>query len=539
MANNTTLNCSPEKVSKNVVAKTFQIRSSMVSSMGLKGTNKQLPLQRVNNGQLKIAVTDISMHKSPSPVSSQVLNSNLRFNRVKLHERSSQEFNTKLVYNKKETKTMNSPLLSGSVSISNHNRSANVIVKTPLSKPRTFSTQNKLNKGTEINNARPRSKNKNNVNEIVLCEDSVIEEKEKNNCTLKKSKSRRKPTRHATYVSELDKSLRDKYLIKKDNKTLKTKSVVEPVIKKRPFVSNIVKSSNASSQSSVTSDCDIEKAKSLVHLRTVHCPLHSKFVNKAYIHARCIEECPEFKRVASPYVNKSAQGVFVSSQKPLEVKRSILSYPMPIVNNFVKTCKSNEKRSISLSSSHRIISAGVKQNSLIPYSVIGSGRTSMLSSSSLSHRAVKSAKPIGFNLSHKLISEKKISEEKPIAIVMPRRKVRQKSFKLQSSRSRSKSFTLKAKIVSRKSLLKTNVSDESSLSDDADNDFVQDSLNDSSDFEAVKDLPEDNDDCEVELNDEKLADYYFELFRNEFPEIVKETHLTKEELVGILRCVVL
>ncbi|NP_001296675.1 serine/threonine-protein kinase N2-like [Hydra vulgaris] len=497
-----------DKVLKNVPTKAFRNTSSPL----IKSSNKQIPFQRISNTPLKIVVAETNNQKPISTVNCQ--ENKLRLNRIKLNERSSPEVRAK--------NTKEESIISSSLSKVNHKR--NTLPKAPISQQKPLSYSNKLNKVAEANNVRPRSKFQTTSVKKVLCDEIVIEDKEKNNCTIKKTKSSRKPTRHATYVSELNKSIRDKYLNKKESDSLKNISLVEPIINRKPCVNN-AKSLNVSDQSSVTSDCDSEKSKIAVHHRTVHCPLHSKFVNKAFIHARCIEECPEFKKVTS--VPKTTQRVSSgqSGQKTLDVKRSILTYPKPVVNNFIKSSKPYEQKKSDLNNKSR--------SSLISSSTNRTGRASVLSqqfqpNSVFLNKNTKCVKPVAYRGG--LLPEKKIVTEKPIAIVMPRRKVRQKSFKLQPSRSRSKSFTMKKKLV----LLKRNISDESILSDDTNNDFIEDSLNNSSGSEDGSNLPEDDgieDECESDVYDEKLADYYFELFRNEFPEIVKETHLTKEELV--------
>ena len=134
------------------------------------------------------------------------------------------------------------------------------------------------------------------------------------------------------------------------------------------------------------------------------------------------------------------------------------------------------------------------------------------------------------------------SEEVARAVPKTKKPLRQKSLRLSRSKSRSKSFRAKKKVTKRRNSKK---STDSMLSEDSLH-FDDDSLGDQGlnsldlnleDLELVGgeflggEGSGDDEDLEFETDDE-LVTYYFEVFKREFPEIVEQAHLTKEEMVS-------
>lgn len=432
--------------------------------------------------------------------------------------------------------------------------------------------------------------------------------------SLKKTKSRRKPARHATYVSELDKSLREKFKRKEPEKKSPEKQHSDQV--KEP----VRRSSNRQTAVRNSSNTQAPPVR-----RVVHCPLHSKYGNKAFIKARCIEECPHFNKT-QPETNTPSRSKFLQTKKLFLTDSGSSNNSSPgILRKAARPTQGTSR----IANTQKYSSQNKHIRTSIPFP-LNASTNKIFAKEKLINNRVKSApatsgrssKPVqSYLVRNGLIPTKKLAEEK---IVAPRKKIRQKSFKLSVSRSRSKSFKNKNFKPTVLKKVRPEPSDEEVAVDSLDLDTDQDSLVDihdellyekheltDSNKENKKDsnvarvtprkkirqksfklsrsrsksmrrkkstrannkisaqekldnsdsgeenfeddslaeqsnelFPNDEDtltnDLTAELehlfdgdeDEEELAEYYFNLFKEEFPEIVSETGLTKEELVS-------
>ena len=445
-----------------------------------------------------------------------------------------------------------------------------------------------------------------------------------NGSTLKKSKSRRKPMRQVTYVSELDKTVRQKFLHKVpverksssssstrssrtnsiDSKSskgslndLRADSIKKVLAKEKLLKISVNKTVNSprtskdilSLKSTPGPNSTLAERKLLfqnnISRRVIHCPLHSKYGNKKYIRALCIEQCPHFstetsiKSQSSEQINsrsnvnnsttiKKENNLLKTPRKnitPLTASKSSTSTAKngqmelkPNTSQTTKKCLSSVKKSST--------GATYRSNKTAASYIIGSNSRTLQTKTSADVKtrarsaptAIPLAKPatatnIRTNSCKK--SSFEVSSRGDInKTVLQKRKIRQKSFKLVASRSRSKSLKYKKRPAVNKTIKVKleNENDGDHYIDDDDNDDDRDVRNISNikkntsviDGDSLDTAPHELDsvelsheredlDNEIEFADEVIAEYYFELFKSEFPEIVKETNLTKEELVSI------
>ena len=146
---------------------------------------------------------------------------------------------------------------------------------------------------------------------------SIDSKKKTGSSTLKKTKSTRTPQRHATYVSELNKDIRKKFQqqrAERQDKADAKKTTQQPKVAPKPTKASAAKK---------RSDLELQK-KMASPGRIVHCPVHSKFANQLsskFIKARCIPECPHFNEVPATRNRSDSHSSGVSNDS------SIISSP--------------------------------------------------------------------------------------------------------------------------------------------------------------------------------------------------------------------
>lgn len=484
-------------------------------------------------------------------------------------------------------------------------------------------------------NVKPAATGDNNNSKGCKCDDNqncICEQHERapGSCTLKKTKSTRTPQRHATYVSELDKNIRVKFRKQKAEREKAEKAKAEKAKNKTDKTSKSKK---------------IEKVQPTKPLpspgRVVHCPLHSKYgsnLSNRFIKARCIVECPHYKEQKDSRSNSPAKtdsgGSATSSPKILPKNKKRLQkvnnnnvrpstapfkgIPKPdkAVTPFVIGTSSNASknaiprtriRSVPAYSTKqsRPVQSYLVRNGLMPdpshkketapkstYGLVQPRPKVRQKSFKLSRTKSKSFKyknkpvvnkrlqeinstKINYNTKHaedsdaesyvtdldtecastdcpstteELSSNDETIQTQQQKLKSPKIKktARKKSLKLSRTKSRSKSFRLKSKFhnngATKKQPPPLPKKSDSLLSEDSlqfDDDSLADNL-DNYDYEgydvsdgvvAMGDAVDDDDEMEFE-DDDELIDYYYELFKKEFPEIVEQADLTKEELVS-------
>lgn len=466
--------------------------------------------------------------------------------------------------------------------------------------------KDKENKPNEISKECKCDKNQN-----CICKDNHEETHKGGSTSLKKTKSTRKPHRRATYVSELNKDIRKKFLKQKsegeqsgekDRPSSSTKE--KPKVKPKP-----------TKKVEQINERNLQKAGRVV----VHCPLHSKFANQLssrFIKARCIPECPHYNDAkrsrsnspastvsnaspsSSPAVHKRVTGNRVNSGKTIPKVAKTVPYVIT-TNKKTTTLRNGTSSNVRVRSAPAVSRAPVKKpvqsylvrNGIIPDPVKAnvsavprtakkkvrqkSFRLSRTKSKSFKYKnkpsVVKRAQQINKELQQVSAIESddnlsttdfetdelsadclsasdgghSSSEEvanQQRAVPKTKKPLRQKSLRLSRSKSRSKSFRAKKKVTKRRNSKK---STDSVLSEDSLH-FDDDSLGDQGvnsldlnleDLELVEgeflggEGSGDDEDLEFETDDE-LVSYYFEVFKREFPEIVEQAHLTKEEMVS-------
>lgn len=434
--------------------------------------------------------------------------------------------------------------------------------------------------------------------------------------TLKKSKSRRKPMRQVTYVSELDKTVRQKFLHKapierkssgSSTRSSRTNSIDSKSskdnlndfradnIKKVVAKEKLLKISVSRTVNSPRTSKDIFSLKSTpgpnstlterkllyqnnIHRRVIHCPLHSKYGNKKYIRALCIEECPHFSNETS---NKSQNSEQINSRSNVnktatnKKENNLLKTPRKITtpltaNENSAAITKNGQMGVKPNTSRttqKCLSPAKKSsaNRTATSYIIGSNSRTLQTITSTDAKIRPRSAPTAIPLAKPATSTNirtnsckkssfKVSSRGDVnKTVLQKRKIRQKSFKLVASRSRSKSLKYKKRPAVNKTikvkLESENVNDRF-IDDDNDDDRDVRSISNIKSNSSVIDgdsldaTPHELDslelsherkdlDNEMGFADEVITDYYFELFKSEFPEIVKETNLTKEELVSI------
>lgn len=419
-----------------------------------------------------------------------------------------------------------------------------------------------------------------------LSDHSDIYIKEPGSSSLKKSKSTRKPVRHATYVSELDESVREKFRKKARDKDENR---------------NKIPLKQQSDNYQVYS----------VSKRVVHCPRHSQY-GKPNIKARCIEECPQFKKNSSSSSHNSHPVTPVVSK----------NNGRPSLSN-IKPAKmgSNTRRNYGYKEDNMCVSPGyVVKTSNVKVSKEVSSKMKYDNHRARSAPAPSNrpGKPVqSYLVRNGLIPQKKSPEEN---IVVIKKKIRQKSFKLMRTRSKSfqhkynapttkktvvpgskndaknmkivnktqnvrssknidpsyltngnskKAWNSKTKVkheepkinnVQRKgtfnkkkmdrkpSLRKTKQKKSEKVITDKNGRHSNGKVtngNGTVEYELLDedyvtdDEEEEDEECngfedfeDFGIDKEEVAEYYFNMFKQEFPEIVRETNLTKEELVS-------
>ena len=443
-----------------------------------------------------------------------------------------------------------------------------------------------------------------------------------NGSTLKKSKSSRKPMRQVTYVSELDKTVRQKFLHKVpierkssgsstrssrtnsiDSKSskdslndLRADSIKKVLTKEKLFKVSVSRTVNSprtskdilSLKRTPGPNSTLAERKLLfqnnISRRVIHCPLHSKYGNKKYIRALCIAECPHFSTETSiksqnsdqissrSNVNKTATSKKENnlSKTPrknitaLTVSKNITSTDKngqmevkPNTSQTAKKCLSSVKKSstgATYRSNKTAASYMIGSNNRILQTKISTDVKTRARSAPTAIPLAKPATATNVRTSSCKKSSFKVSSRGDInKTVLQKRKIRQKSFKLVASRSRSKSLKYKKRPTVNKTIrakLESENDDDRYNNEDDDDDRGVRKISNIKKTTSVIDggsldtAPHELDslqlshecedlDNEIGFADEVIAEYYFELFKSEFPEIVKETNLTKEELVSI------
>jgi len=481
--------------------------------------------------------------------------------------------------------------------------------------PQVSKRQPKLTKDNKEKNKenKPATTNENvkeckcDRNQNCICKDHDRPQKG-GSTSLKKTKSTRTPQRHATYVSELNKDIRRKFQKQKAEREREGDNKEKPKVKPKP-TKKVEQTNERNLQNSVGGTGRV----------VVHCPLHSKFGNQLssrFIKARCIPECPHYHDAKRSRSNSPASTISnVSPMSSPAVQKRItgaargnsgkaipkVTKPVPYIITASKkaaTVRNGTSSNVRVRSAPTVSKTPVKKpvqsylvrNGIIPDPVKASMavprttkkvrqksfRLSRTKSKSFKYKnkpsVVKKAQQINKELQKVSAlesddnvsttdfetdglsadclstsdgghssSEEAINQQRTVP--KTKKPLRQKSLRLSRSKSRSKSFRTKKKVTKRCNSKKSIDSmlsedslhfDEDSLGDQGVGSFVDLNLDD---LELVKGVfldgegSGDDEDLEFETDDE-LVTYYFEVFKREFPEIVEQAHLTKEEMVN-------
>ena len=217
-------------------------------------------------------------------------------------------------------------------------------------------------------------------NQNCICKDNHEEPRKGGGGTsLKKTKSTRKPQRRATYVSELNKDIRKKFLKpkgeeeqggEKERPSSSTKE--KPKVKPKP-----------TKKVEQINERNLQKTGRVV----VHCPLHSKFANQLssrFIKARCIPECPHYNEArhsrsnspastvsnaspnSSPAVQKRVAGARVNSGKTIPKVAKTVPYVITTNKKTAATLRNGTSSNVRVRSAPAVSKAPVKK----PYNLI-------------------------------------------------------------------------------------------------------------------------------------------------------------------------
>ena len=332
--------------------------------------------------------------------------------------------------------------------------------------------------------------------------------------SLVKTKSRRRPTRHATYVSELDKSVREKF--------------------------------RAQTPRNITSN-EQHQVKSNI----MNCPIHSRYINRTLLQGN---RQPSKK---APISNNTPDSKKSSTAKSsIDSKyRTVTRHVQSIENRVNNTNRASNTSTTSKSVPYFSFSPALKQNKSNNIPSVNKATRSRIASTP--RAPVNNSRPSttpnrasavnsnrnttqSYLVRNNMIPKTSQNSTRPTS---GSKKVRQKSFKLLRVKSISKSFKNKKKPSVKKltSPVVVQIEPESKFEsksnvpqEDAPRLERQDTADSVSDmiakYEADVDGDEDSDDEDDAV---KIAKHYYQLFQEQFPEKVAEYQLTVEELVGI------
>ena len=280
--------------------------------------------------------------------------------------------------------------------------------------------------------------------------------------TLKKTKSTRTPQRHATYVSELNKDIRRKFQKQKAERESKADAVGKKNgATQRPKVASkpTAKTSTTATTKKRTDAANERHGKAASSPgRIVHCPLHSKFGNQLssrFIKARCIPECPHFNHDTTSSTTRHRSDSLSSSTSSTVSSPGLRKRPVTAGSGTVLAARSRPQTKTTTKTVPYIITTSNKKTVTArrtgPAGSVANVRvrSAPATSSKVFTSSTTTRKPVqSYLVRNGMIPDpgkSQIPSTKP-------KKVRQKSFKL--SRTKSKSFKYKNKpsVVAKKTI---------------------------------------------------------------------------------------
>ena len=274
--------------------------------------------------------------------------------------------------------------------------------------------------------------------------------------TLKKTKSTRTPQRHATYVSELNKDIRRKFQKQKAERESKTDAVVKKSGAGAAQRPKVAPKPTAKTSTATKKRMDERHSKAANSPgRIVHCPLHSKFGNQLssrFIKARCIPECPHFNHDTSSTTRHRSDSLSSSTSSTVS-SPGLRKRPVTGGSGTVAAARTRPPTKAATKTVPYIITTSNKKTVTARRTGPGSGvanvrvRSAPATSTKVFSSSTSTKKPVqSYLVRNGMIPDpgkSHIPSAKP-------KKVRQKSFKLNRTKSKSFKYKNKPSVVAKK-----------------------------------------------------------------------------------------